>query len=232
MSRESLPPKPLPRAPSPRPTPAADEEEKVGERLAKVLARAGVASRREAEKAIEDGRAEVNGVRVYHPGHPVDVTRDELRFDGRPLPKAPPLVYYVMFKPKGTITGRSDPEGRPSVLDLVEHLAERVEPVGRLDMDTEGALLLTNDGDLAHALTHPSKGVPKRYLVKVWKQPSEEKLQRLAKGVQLDDGRTAPCKVRVVSTTEAGNCWVEVTVTEGRNRLVRRMFEAVGHPVA
>jgi len=202
------------------------------ERLAKVLARVGVASRREAEKAIEEGRAEVNGQVVYHPGHPVDPRHDHIRFDGRPIPAPPPLRYYLLYKPRGYITGRADPEERPSVLQFVEDLGLRVEPVGRLDMDTEGALLLTNEGDLAHALTHPKQGVSKRYLVKVWKQPTPDQMTRLEKGVNLEDGRTAPAKVRVIKTTDSGNCWLEVTVTEGRNRLIRRMFEAVGHPVS
>lgn len=200
------------------------------ERLARVIARAGLASRREAERWVQEGRVEVNGVVVWHPGHPVDPARDHVKVDGKPLPPPPPLVYYLLYKPKGTITSREDPDGRKSVIDLVEGLPERVEPVGRLDFNTEGALLLTNDGDLAHALTHPARGVPKRYLAKVWRTPTEKTLERLRRGVYLEDGRTAPALVRVVDDTEAGNCWLEITVTEGRNHLVRRMLETVGHP--
>lgn len=199
-------------------------------RLARVIARSGAASRRSAEKVVQDGRVEVNGSVIWHPGHPVDPDRDHIRVDGKPLPKPPPLVYYLLFKPKGTITGRDDPGGRKSVLDLVEDLPHRVEPVGRLDFNTEGALLLTNDGDLAHKLTHPSFGVPKRYMAKVWRTPSERTLNRLRNGVMLEDGRSAPSLVRVAETTDNGNCWLEITVTEGKNRLVRRMLEAVGHP--
>lgn len=201
-------------------------------RLAKVIAARGVASRREAERMIEEGRVAVDGERVSHPGHPV-AEGARITIDGRPLPRASAhKVYYALYKPTGYITGRDDPEGRTSVLALLPDLPARVEPVGRLDINTEGVLLLTNDGDLAHKLTHPSTGVPKRYAAKVWKTPSERTIQRLEEGVMLEDGKTAPCKVRVVETTDEGNSWVEITVTEGKNRLVRRMLAAVGHPVA
>lgn len=209
----------------PAASPAPDTE-----RVARVIARAGLASRREAERWVQEGRIEVNGAVVWHPGHPVDAAHDHIKVDGKPLPPPPPLVYYLLYKPKGTITTRDDPDGRKSVIDLIEDLPQRVEPVGRLDFNTEGALLLTNDGDLAHALTHPARGVPKRYLAKVWRTPTERTLERLRRGVHLEDGRTAPALVRVVDDTEAGNCWLEITVTEGRNHLVRRMLETVGHP--
>jgi len=202
------------------------------ERLAKVIARSGLASRRAAERLVSEGRVTVDGQQVHHPGHPVDPTADDILVDGKPLPPLPPRAWYVLYKPRGTITTRDDPEGRRSVTDLVDHLGVRVEPVGRLDIDTEGVLLFTNDGELAHLLTHPSSQVPKRYLVKVWKTPDDSKLRRLQQGIHLEDGRTAPCKVRVVKTTDTRNCWLEITVTEGRNRLVRRMFQALGHPVS
>jgi 23S rRNA pseudouridine2605 synthase len=141
-------------------------------------------------------------------------------------------VYYLLHKPKGYIVSRDDPGKRKSVMELFPELPERVEPVGRLDINTEGALLLTNDGDLAHRLTHPSAGVPKRYLAKVYRTPGEKTIARMEAGIQLEDGKTGPCKVRVVSATEKENAWVEITVTEGRNRLVRRLFAAVGHPVS
>lgn len=201
-------------------------------RLAKVLAARGIASRREAERMIEQGRVSVNGEAVSHPGHPVDPVKDVIKVDGRIIGAEPKKVYYLLNKPKGYITGRDDPEGRLSVLELLRSAPDRVEPVGRLDINTEGALILTNDGPLAHKLTHPSTGVPKRYLAKVWKTPSEATIQRLESGVELEDGRTAPCRVRVVESTDAGNCWLEITVTEGKNRLVRRMLAAVGHPVS
>lgn len=200
-------------------------------RLARAIARSGLTSRREAERWIADGRVDVNGETVFHPGTPVDLEKDLVLVDAKPLPAPPEPVYLLMYKPKGTITGRDDPEGRKSVFDLLD-LPQRVEPVGRLDFQTEGALLLTNDGDLAHALTHPSSKVPKRYLAKVWRTPDDKTLERLRKGVQLEDGRTAPAKVRVLDTTDTGNCWLEITVTEGRNRLVRRMLEAVNHPLS
>jgi 23S rRNA pseudouridine2605 synthase len=202
------------------------------ERIAKIIARAGVASRREAEKLVTDGQVKVNNKVIQHPGHPVDPSKDKIEVKGRLLPHRKSHIYLLLNKPKGTITGRNDPEERPSVLDLVAHIPVRVEPVGRLDMDTEGILLLTNDGELAHKLTHPSTGVPKRYLAKVWRTPTEKTLNRIRAGVRLEDGRAAPCKARVVETTEGGNAWVEITVTEGRNRLIRRVMEAVNHPVS
>ncbi len=202
------------------------------ERIAKVIARSGVASRREAERLISEGKVKVNNKVIHHPGHPVDPASDQIEVHGRALPPAQNHIYLLLNKPRGTITGRGDPEGRQSVLDLVAHLPVRVEPVGRLDMDTEGMLILTNDGELAHKLTHPSTGVPKRYLAKVWRTPTEKTLNRIRAGVRLEDGRAAPCKARVVETTEGGNAWVEITVTEGRNRLIRRVMEAVNHPVS
>lgn len=208
------------------------EVEEGKRRLAKVLAERGIASRREAERMIEEGRVTVNGEAVSHPGHPVDPEADKIRVDGKFIGAPPKRVYYLLYKPKGFITSRDDPEGRHSVLELLGEVPDLVQPVGRLDINTEGALLLTNDGPLAHKLTHPSTGVPKRYLAKVWKTPSEKTLQRLQDGIVLEDGKTAPCKARVVEGTDAGNCWVEITVTEGKNRLVRRMLAAVGHPVS
>jgi pseudouridine synthase len=202
------------------------------ERLAKVLAARGVASRREAERLIAEGHVRVAGEVVTHPGHPVLPDDPSIKVDEKPLPDAPRLVYYVLYKPKGYIVTRADPNARHSVMELLPELPERVEPVGRLDINTEGALLLTNDGDLAHRLTHPSTGVPKRYLAKVYRTPSDKTIARMEAGLPLEDGKTAPAKVRVVSSTDKENAWVEITVTEGRNRLIRRMFAHVGHPVS
>ena len=200
-------------------------------RVAKLLAKRGVASRREAEGWIAEGQVTVNGelaeVTTF-----VDPTTDVVKVNGKPIPAAPPKVYYLMYKPKGYITGRDDPEGRKSVLELLGDTPIRVEPVGRLDFDTEGALLLTNDGDLAHLLTHPSRQIPKRYLVKVYRTPDERDLKAIRDGVFLDDGRTSPARVRVLETTDTENAWLEVTVTEGRYRLIRRMFAQLGHPVS
>lgn len=209
------------------------EEQDGKRRLAKVMAERGIASRREAERMISEGKVEVNGAVVSHPGHPVDAEKDRIKVDGRYVQKAAAhKVYFLLYKPKGYITGRDDPGGRTSVLELLANVSDRVEPVGRLDINTEGALLLTNDGPLAHKLTHPSTGVPKRYLAKVWKTPSDRTIQRLQEGVMLEDGKTAPCKARVLESTETGNTWVEITVTEGKNRLVRRMLAEVGHPIS
>ena len=204
----------------------------MAERLARRIASRGLASRREAEGWIREGRVRVNGEVVTNVATNVE-DDDVVRVDGRDLPPAPPLVYLLLYKPRGYITTRDDPKGRRTVWDLLsDYQGPRVEAVGRLDFDTEGVLLLTNDGDLAHKLTHPSSHVPKRYLAKVWRVPSDQTLQRLQRGVHLDDGKTAPCKARVAEATDSGNCWVEITVTEGRNRLVRRMLEALNHPVS
>jgi 23S rRNA pseudouridine2605 synthase len=157
----------------------------------------------------------------------------DVRIDGKPMPDEPPKVYFLLYKPRGVITTRSDPEGRKRVLDLVSHLPYRIEPVGRLDVDTEGAILLTNDGALAHRLTHPSMKVPKRYRVKVYRCPTPDKLRAIEQGrVFLDDGPIAPARVRILESTESENTWVEMTVTEGRNRLVRRIFQQLRHPVS
>ncbi len=205
------------------------EESKV--RLAKLLARHGIASRREAERRIAAGQVTVNG-EVEDGSTPVDPEVDHIRVEGRPLPPAPPLVYYLLYKPRGVITSRDDPEGRPSVFDDLRSVAHRVESVGRLDFDTEGALLLTNDGNLAHALTHPTREVPKRYIAKVYRTPDDRDLAAIERGISLEDGRTAPAKARVLDTTDRNNAWIEITVTEGRNRLIRRMMGALGHPVS
>jgi pseudouridine synthase len=201
-------------------------------RLAKVMARRGVASRRECEEIIRAGRVMVNGKVVEHPAFFVDANIDVIRLDGKPLPPQPALMYFLMYKPRGYITGRDDPEERKSVFDLLGDLETKVEPVGRLDFDTEGALLLTNDGNLAHLLTHPSRNVPKRYLAKVYRTPGAKDLRAMEAGVYLDDGRTKPARARVLERTGKGNAWVEITVSEGRNRLVRRMLAQLGHPVS
>lgn len=200
-------------------------------RLAKLLSERGVASRREAERMIAQGVVTVNG-EVAEGVVLVDPEADVIRVDGKRLPKPPPLVYYLLYKPKGCITGRDDPEGRPSVFDVLGDIGIKVEPVGRLDFDTEGALLLTNDGDLANALTHPKNRVPKRYLAKVYRTPDARDLESIEKGIFLEDGKTAPAKARIVEQTGKDNAWVELTVTEGRNRLVRRMLGKLGHPVS
>ncbi|MEO8458114.1 MAG: pseudouridine synthase [Chloroflexota bacterium] len=204
------------------------DEKPQGTRLAKVLAQRGIASRRAAEELIAAGVVKVNG-KVAEVVTFVDPDTDTIEVRGEPLPELPKKKYYVLNKPRGYITTRSDPQGRPSVMDLTKHLPVRVESVGRLDFDTEGVLLLTNDGDLAHALTHPSREVPKRYVATVEGVPNEAALETIRKGVKLDDGWTAPAKARLLKDT--GDARVEVTVHEGRNRLIRRMLKEVGHPV-
>jgi len=195
-----------------------------GERLQKVLAAAGLGSRRACEILIEEGRASVNG-EVAVLGRRVDPEADRVEVDGVRVPVRAGLVTYVLNKPRGVVTTASDPQGRPTVVQLVP-AEPRVFPVGRLDTDTEGLLLLTNDGDLAHRLTHPSFGVDKEYLAQVEGSPTPAELRRLRKGVELEDGVTAPARASLVS---AGA--VRLVIHEGRNRQVRRMLEAVGYPV-
>ena len=191
-------------------------------RLNAWLARAGVASRRKADELIKAGRVTVNG----EPGqlNTFVGADDDVRLDGEPLAKQK-LAYVLLHKPRGVVTTASDPQGRRTVVDLVGH-GSRVVPVGRLDVDTTGALLLTNDGDLAHRLAHPRYGVEKVYDAEVEGEPSDETLRRLAEGVELEDGATAPARVR-----RLGPGRVELVLHEGRNRQVRRMLDSVGHPV-
>lgn len=194
------------------------------ERLQKVLARAGLGSRRVCEDLIADGRVTVNGS-VSQLGDRVDVDVDLVEVDGAAIGLRPDLVHYLLNKPAGVVTTAADTHGRPTVLDLVP-ASPRVHPVGRLDLDTEGLLLLTNDGELTHRLTHPSYGVEKEYLAEVEGTPSRGALRRLREGIELDDGPTAPA---VASSPAPG--MVRLTIHEGRNRQVRRMCDAVGHPV-
>jgi 23S rRNA pseudouridine2605 synthase len=204
----------------------ADQPE--GERLQKVLARAGLGSRRVCEELIADGRVSVNG-EVAQLGRRVDPERDAVALDGVPVIVRDDLVYYLLNKPAGYVSTASDPEGRATVVELVPD-APRVYPVGRLDYDTEGLLILTNDGELTHLLTHPRFGVVKTYLAEVEGDPAPAAVRALREGVQLDDGPTAPARVKVVQRRE-GTTAVELGIHEGRNRQVRRMCEAIGHPV-
>jgi 23S rRNA pseudouridine2605 synthase len=195
------------------------------ERLQKVLAQRGYGSRRLADELIADGRVTVNG-EVAILGRRVDVDRDLVEVDGAPVAIRPDLVYYVLHKPVGVVTTVSDTHGRPTVVQLVP-ADPPVYPVGRLDADTEGLLVLTNDGDLTHRLTHPSFGVDKEYLAHVGGGDVEpHALRQIRHGIELDDGITAPAKV---SQPQPG--MLRITIHEGRNRQVRRMCEAIGHPV-
>jgi len=202
----------------------------MAERLHAVLARAGIASRRQAEKLIAAGRVEVNDQVVLKPGTQVTLGKDTICVDGRMVQRTEPNVTVVVNKPKGVVTTARDPQNRPTATELVEALKVRLFPVGRLDYHTEGLLLLTNDGELAHRLQHPRFGVPKTYLTKVKGIPEAQTLTRLRTGVVLDGRRTAPAKVNQVGTT-GKNTWLEITINEGRNRQVRRMCALVGHPV-
>jgi 23S rRNA pseudouridine2605 synthase len=195
-----------------------------GERLQKILAQAGVGSRRACEGLIAEGRVRVNG-EVATLGSRADPETDAIEVDGAVVGVRRGLVHYLLNKPAGVVTTATDPQGRPTVVELVPD-EPRVYPVGRLDAGTEGLLLLTNDGDLAHRLTHPSYGVEKEYLAEVEGSPSRGAVRRLREGVELDDGRSAPAKVAAV-----GAHTLRVTIHEGRNRQVRRMCAAVGHPV-
>ena len=197
-----------------------------GMRLAKYLAHAGVASRRQAERLIADGRVRVGGERVTDPARDVG-DRDDVRVDGERL--APePREYFLLHKPVGVLSTASDPQGRETVTDMVDSDA-RLYPVGRLDADSSGLVLLTNDGELANRLLHPRYEVPRTYRVRVSGSPSKRALADLRRGVELEDGRSAPARVEVVSAGRESV--VEISIHEGRNRIVRRMFDAVGYPV-
>lgn len=201
-----------------------------GVRLQKVLAAAGVGSRRACEQLIDELRVEVNGRVVETQGMRVDPERDVIRVDGSRIPPTRHHVYRVLNKPRGVVSTMEDPEGRRCLADLVADRPERLFHVGRLDTDTEGLLILTNDGELAHRLSHPSFEVPKTYLAQVTGTVDRETIATLRKGIELDDGPVRPDRVKVVGSTEK-RTMVEIVVHEGRNRIVRRTFDAIGHPV-
>lgn len=201
------------------------------ERLQKILAQAGVASRRKCEELILAGKVAVNGEVVTTLGVKADPAADVITVNGKKITSENKL-YLMLNKPKGVITSASDPEGRRVVSDYLHGIKERVYPVGRLDYDTEGLLLLTNDGDFANILTHPSHHVPKTYLATVKGIPHGSALEQLAKGVQLEDGMTAPAELEYQDVnTENNQATINITIYEGRNRQVRRMFDAISHPV-
>jgi len=202
----------------------------MAERLQLVLARAGVASRRQAEELIREGRVMVNGKVVLKPGTQVVWGQDAIRLDNRLIHRLEPRVTVVLNKPKRVLTTSHDPRGRPTTAELVKGIKARIFPVGRLDYHTEGLLILTNDGELAQRLQHPRHGIPKTYQIKVKGLPAARALQGLRSGIMLDDKRTAPAKVKKIGTT-GKNAWLEITIKEGRNRQIRRMCSAVGHPV-
>ena len=219
------------------------------ERLQKILSHAGVASRRAAEKLIAEGRVTLNGETVREMGVKADVAHDDIRVDGRRIKGPERLRYILLNKPAGYVTTRSDPQRRPTVIDLLHGVKEYIYPVGRLDYDTEGLLLLTNDGDLAARLTHPRHGIERTYEARVIGIPDHDAVERLRRGIALDGRRTLPAEVIVLNAPHgpakagpygsrrrdtrrgAREGVVVLTIREGRNRQVRRMLEAVGHPV-
>jgi 23S rRNA pseudouridine2605 synthase len=212
------------------------EGERNEQRLQKIVAAAGITSRRKAEELITSGRVQVNGQKVTELGSKADPERDHIRVDGKLLKKPEKFRYFVLNKPKGVVTTVSDPEGRPTVMKFFSRAGARVFPVGRLDYQSEGLLLMTNDGELANVLTSAASKVEKTYLVKVSGKPTEAELEQLRRGVMIERGRrgeregrvmTQPASVSLVRDTD--NPWYEVILTEGKNREIRKMFEEVGH---
>ena len=200
-------------------------------RLQKILSQAGVASRRAAEKLIVEGRVSVNGRTTRELGTKADPAQDDIRVDGRRVKAAERPRYILLNKPRGYVTTRKDEKHRKTVLDLLDGVREYVYPVGRLDYDTEGLLLLTNDGELAAQLTHPRHGVERTYEAHVAGMPDERALDKLRRGIPLDGRRTLPADVRLANKDRDADGVLLITIREGRNRQVRRMCEAVGHPV-
>ncbi|MEY4168164.1 MAG: pseudouridine synthase [Blastocatellia bacterium] len=203
------------------------------ERLQKIIAAAGIASRRRAEELIADGLVTVNGHVVTEPGTKADPSTDHIKVQGRlinPLLARQEKIYILLNKPIGVLTSRSDPRQRPLVIDLLGPWGRRVHPVGRLDFNTEGLLLLTNDGDFTQAIAHASGKVPKVYHVKVKGHPGEQQLRQLERGVFIEGVRTAPAKIEPIEQSET-NAWFKVTLHEGRNQQIRRMFDSIGHSV-
>ncbi|QDX93730.1 rRNA pseudouridine synthase [Brevibacillus laterosporus] len=201
------------------------------ERLQKVLAQAGVASRRSCEELIKQGRVKVNGQVITELGTKVTASVDQILVDNKSIAQEE-HVYVLLHKPTGVITSMSDPEGRKTVRDLIKQIPQRVYPVGRLDFDTSGLLIMTNDGELANRLAHPSFEMDKVYRAWVKGIPTSESVLRLAKGIKLEDGMTSPGKAKILERdTNKNRTLLELTIHEGRNRQVRRMCQAIGHPV-
>ncbi|MDY0040353.1 MAG: pseudouridine synthase [Desulforhabdus sp.] len=201
-----------------------------GIRLQRVIAQAGLASRRAAEEMIRQGRVVVNGRVVTELGARVDPLKDKILVDRRSISPVVQKIHLLFYKPRECVTTAKDPQGRKTVMDYIADLKVRLFPVGRLDYDAEGLIILTNDGDLAHRLQHPRFGVGKTYRVKVKGHPSERALAQLRDGVQLEEGTTAPADVSIVSLLEKA-AWLEIVLHQGWNRQIKRMCEAVGHPV-
>jgi 23S rRNA pseudouridine2605 synthase len=209
--------------------PGPDPHSNMQERLQKIIAAAGVTSRRKAEELIVQGRVSVNGHVVRELGSKADPERDKICVDGKPLPRSRGHIVILLNKPTGVVSTLKDPQGRPTVVSLLAGVKQRVYPVGRLDYNSSGLLLLTNDGELANFLASRASQIPRTYHVKLEGKPTPEDLARLERGIVLDGRLTEPCKIRLISERERP--WYEITLVEGRYHQVRRMFERVGHPV-
>ena len=206
------------------------------ERLQKIIAHAGVASRREAEAMIREGRVTLNGRVVTELGTKANAERDHIKVDGKLISHAEEHRYILLYKPKEVMTTVEDPQGRRTVIDLVRGIRERIYPVGRLDYHSEGLVLLTNDGELAFKVSHPTHGSVKTYHVKVRGVPEERMIDKLRRGITIEGKRTLPCEIERLKTTgrsnDEGNSWFEVKLREGRTHQIRKMFQAIGHPVS
>lgn len=200
------------------------------ERLQKILAKAGIASRRNAEELIRQGKVTVDGTIVTEMGCRVDPDKQVVAFEGRPLRQEEEKIYLLLNKPRGYVTTLHDPQGRPIVSSLLNGITSRVFPVGRLDFDTEGALIMTNDGDFAERILHPRFEIERTYLATVRGVPNREKIRKLEEGLELDGKKTWPAKVRIIDS-EPATTTLEITIHEGRKRQVRMMFQAIGHRV-
>lgn len=199
-------------------------------RLNKFLAQAGVTSRRDADKLIESGRVTVNGDVINVLGTKIDVNHDRVELDGKQVVLQPRLVYLLLNKPAGYLVTLRDPYQRPTVMDLLPSLEERVFPIGRLDFESEGLLLLSNDGELSNRLIHPRYQIKKQYRIKIKGRPEAQKIKRLEKGIYLDNRKTAPARISQFKPSHK-HSWLHIEIHEGRKREIRRMFQAVGHPV-
>ena len=199
-------------------------------RLEKFLSESGIASRRDAKKYISTGRVAVNGERVLIPGTHIAPQQDEITFDSKPIRGKPKRIYLMLNKPAGYVTTVRDERGRPTVMALVRDISERIYPVGRLDLDTEGLLLMTNDGDFAHRILHPSHEIQKTYIAWVEGQPNRREIQRLREGIEIEEGTITSAKINQISKKE-GQTQFRVVIHEGRKRQIRRMFHATGHAV-
>jgi 23S rRNA pseudouridine2605 synthase len=206
------------------------------ERLQKIIAHAGFASRREAETMIREGRVTVNGKVITEMGAKADPARDHVKVDGKLITKPEDHRYILLYKPREVMTTVDDPQGRRTVIDLIKGVRERIYPVGRLDFHSEGLILLTNDGTFANTVAHPKHGSVKTYHVKVRGVPEQRIVEKLERGITIEGKRTLPCEISRMKTTgkgdDEGNSWYEIKLREGRTRQIRRMFQAVGHPVS